>query len=240
MFAGLFFSCKKSNTSKNCNIIALSDSTSSIQSITQFTYDNSNRLITIEVSGENACKKTLQYYGNTIIFSVTDTTPGIMHEIDTLVLNNSGLIQTQYSHFPSSGASSIETFFYDSTGKTAISSIESDNGVPGDTMEYSTVNGDLIYEKSQGQTTDKYDFTYYTSENIIYGDPTDFRQLLYYGAYYYKNKHMLDVLYSPGNSYKRYTYTFSNNRLSEAVLRLWVAGSTDTVTHFLSYSYSCN
>ena len=92
----LFFSCKKSmnNTTQNCLLSSLTDSTTSVQSVTLFSYDNSNRLTAIVVSGQNACTRTLQYVGNTIIFSVTDTTPGIMTEIDTAVLNSSNLIQT--------------------------------------------------------------------------------------------------------------------------------------------------
>lgn len=239
LVVSLFFSCKKNSSTPNCVLSTLTDSTTSVQSVTQFTYDNSNRLSVIVVSGQYACRRTFQYSGSTIIFSVTDTTPGILNEIDTIVLNSSGFIQTQNIYYPTTGTSSTETFVYDSTGQIPISSVETNNGVPGDTLVYATVNGDLMYEKLIGQSTDENTFTYYSSENILYGDPTDFRQILYYGAYYYKNKHMLNVLYSPGESYKAYTYVFSNGRIAQSTLRMWKSGSADTVTHTLSYAYLC-
>ena len=241
LFAGMLFSCRKNtSTPQNCNLITLSDSTTSVQAVTQFTYDNSNRITAIVVTGKYGCTRNIQYAGNTIIFTVTDTTPGIMNEIDTVVLNDAGLIQTQVSHFPSSGTSSVETYFYDSPGTAAAtSSTETENGIPGDTIEYNIVNGDLIYDNVAGQTAHKDDFTYYPSEGIVFGDPTYFRQLYYSGSYYYINKHMLSVLYTAGISYKAYSYSFSNNRIAQETLRLWTPTSPDTVTHIISYSYSC-
>ena len=242
LVACLFFSCKKNagNATQNCLLSSLTDSASAAQSVTQFSYDNSNRLTTIIVTGQNACKRTLQYIGNTIVFSVTDTTPGIMSEIDTAVLNSSNLIQTETIYYPTIGATYVITYYYDLPGiAQATSSIITENGEPGDTIGYAIVNGNLMYDSVKGQTAHNDDFTYYSSENIIYGDPTYFRQLFYFGAYYYINKNMLNVLYSPGISYKAYTYSFNNNRISQAILRKWVAGSADTVTHLMSYSYSC-
>jgi len=239
LFVCLFFSCKKNNSTQNCTLSTLTDSTTSVQSVTQFTYDNNNRVTAIVVSGQNACKRTLQYNGNTIIFSVTDTTPGIRNEIDTAILNSSNLVQTETIHYPTSGTTSLITFYYDLPGVAqATSSITTGDAEPADTIGYFIANGNLIYDSVKGQTTHKDDFTYY-SKSIVYGDPTYFRQLLYLGAYYYINKNMLSVLYSAGKSYKAYTYSFNNNRIAQATLRKCVAGSTDTITHIMSYSYSC-
>jgi hypothetical protein len=240
MLPSLFiFSCRKHKTTAQiCNLSSLTDSTTSLQSVTQFTYDNNNRVTSALVTGVYGCKRTYQYLGDMIIFTVSDTTPGIQIELDTIVLNNFGLIQTQVSHFPSSGNTIHETFQYDDAG-VATGSIETENGLPGDTLLYTTVAGDLLNENLKGESTPKNIFTYYPSKNILYGDPTDFRQLLYYGAYYYKNKHMLSELYSPGKSFKSYKYTYVDNRISQQVLGWWKNGSPDTVTHIINYSYTC-
>jgi|GEM_PF-3407756 len=232
-------SCKKTTpSSQNCQLAALVDSTTSVQAVTLFTYDAQNRLTSVVVSGDKGCKRTYQYIGNTIVFTVTDTTQGIFTETDTLVLNSLGLIQTQAAYYPTAGTSQLETFIYDDAGN-ALRSVESENGDPGDTMEYYTTNGDLNYETEKGASVHKTDFSYYPSRSIVFGDPTDFRQLLYYGAYYYKNKHMLSVLSSPGKSYKSYAYTFSGTRIAQATMRQWTNSSPDTVTHTLTYTYSC-
>jgi len=231
-------SCQKHNGSQQCNLAMLVDSTTSVQSVTSFSYDAQGRLSSAVVSGQKACVRTFQYIGNAVIFNVSDTTPGIQAETDTMVLNSQGLMITQASHYTSSGASSLVRYVYDDGGNP-LSSTETDNGAPGDSMVYSYSNGNLSYEAIKGQSVHKTDFTYYPTLGYVYGDPTDFRQLLYYGAYYYKNKNMLSVLSYPGSSYKNYTYTFAGNRIAMAVSRQWSSSSADTVTHYLRYSYSC-
>lgn len=236
----LMGACKRSSAgSQNCQLVSVTDSTTTVQSVSQFAYDNRNRVTSIVVTGNLACRRTMQYSGNTIMFAVTDTTPGVWTESDTAVLNSAGLITNFTSYYPTSGTSYHEVYFYDATG-TAVSSTELENGLPGDTIQYRTTGGDLQYDSVNGQAGHKDDFTYYAAEPIVFGDPTYFRQLLYYGAYYYINKHMLSELYSAGKSYKAYTYVLSNGRIARAVLRQWLSGSEDTVTHTLSYAYSCN
>ncbi len=241
LISGISFSCRKShNSSQTCNLASMSDSTTSVESVTQFTYDNQNRVSSIVVTGQNACTRTFQYIGNSIIFTVKDTTPGILAEIDTVLLNSNNLMQSFSSYFPSSGSTYAITYFYDLPGvQQATRSVSMSNGEADDTVGYFVANGDLIYDSIQGQTTHKDDFTYYASKGIVYGDPTYFRQLLYYGAYYYINVHMLNSLYTAGKFYKAFTYTYSNNRISKQSLRQCSSGSTDTVTHTISYAYTC-
>jgi hypothetical protein len=231
------FSCKKNKTAEQCSLTAIKDSTTLIEATTQFTYDQQNRLTEVLVTGAKGCKRTYQYIDNKIIFVVTDTTPGILTERDTLSINASGLIETLTAYYPTSATSTFKTYVYDDAGN-AISSTEKVNGVPGDTLIYTTTGGNLMFETVKGQSIHKTDFTYST-QNIVYGDPTDFRQLLYYGAYYYKNKHMLTTLASPGRSYRTYNYTFSDNRIMQVASRQWTSASTDTIAHTLTYSYSC-
>lgn len=234
------YSCKKNGGSaQNCNLVALVDSTSTVQATTTFTYDASNRITQVVVTGQKACKRTYQYLGsNIIIFNVTDTSAGIATETDTLFLNNKNLIEKQNTYYPNAGVSIHENYTYDDAGN-AVSSYETINGTPGDSMEYVTTSGDLTYEKVKGTTIHKNDFTYYGTKDIVFGDPTDFRQLFYYGAYYYRNKHLLNELIAPGISYKGYSYTFAGNRISQAKLRQWTAAAPDTITHYINYFYSC-
>ncbi len=239
LMASTLFSCKKDKSLNQCNLAALTDSTTSLQSSTRFTYDNQNRLSSIVITGQGACTRTFQYVGNSIIFTVKDTSAGLLNEIDTVTLNSNNLMQGVTKFFPSSGEKYNIRYFYDIPGiKQATYSIKSGDN-ESDTTGYAISNGDLIYDSLVGHTAHKNDFTYTSSKPIVYGDPTYFRQLLNYGAYYYINVHMLDVLYTAGKSYKAYSYTFSNNRISQERLRIWTSGTTDTVTHIINYSYSC-
>ena len=240
LIAGMLFSCTKKSNAPQCNLAALTDSTTSVQSVTQFTYDNQDRLSSIVVTGQNACTRTFQYMGNILIFTVKDTTAGILNEIDTITLNSNNLMQTITKYYLSSGQRNSISYFYDLPGtKQATYSIYSGSSGSADTIGYAIADGDLMYDSLIGQTTHKDDFTYNPAKPIVYGDPTYFRQLLNYGAYYSINVHMLDVLYTAGKSYKAYTYTYNNNKISQETLRLWTSGSTDTVTHYTGYSYTC-
>src|SRR5581483_1330445 len=89
----MFVACKKQSTSQNCTLVALTDSTTSLQAATQFTYDAGGRLSSAIVTGQKGCTRTYQYVGDFVIFTVKDTTPGVLAEIDTIVLNSRGLIK---------------------------------------------------------------------------------------------------------------------------------------------------
>jgi YD repeat-containing protein len=237
LLSAALFSCKKNKSAQQCSLTSIKDSTTTVEATTQFTYDQQNRLTEALVTGVKGCKRTYQYIGNKVIFVITDTTPGILTERDTLSINANGLIETQSAYFPTSATSSVETYVYDDAG-IALSSTEKVNGLPGDTLLYTTTAGDLMFETVKGQSIHKTDFAY-SAQSIVYGDPTDFRQLLYYGAYYYKNKHMLTTLASPGRSYRIYSYTFNDNRITQVLSRQWSSASADTIAHTLTYSYSC-
>ncbi len=238
LYASLLVSCGKTSTFPHCNLVTLTDSTTSVQSVASFTYDEQNRVTNVVVTGAKACTRTYTYLGNKVIFNVTDTTPGILMETDTLMMNSFNLISTQSTRYITNGTTEFKTYFYDNTGNP-LSSIATDNGLPGDTLIYSTQNGDLLYETVKGKSVHKNDFTYYSGQDFVKGDPTDFRQYFYYGGLYYQNKHMLYELYTTGKSYKRYAYSFVDNRIKQVYLRQWTAPDTDTVTHYINYTYNC-
>ncbi len=238
LYASFLFSCSKTTTNHHCNLATLTDSTTSVQSVANFTYDAQNRITNLVVTGVKGCTRTYTYVGNKVIFNVTDTTAGVLMETDTLMLNSINLISTQSTRFITSGSTAFKTYFYDTIGNP-LSSISTVDGRPSDTLIYSTQNGDLIYETVKGQSAHKNDFTYYSGQSFVKGDPTDFRQYYYYGGLYYQNKHMLYELYTIGKSYRGYTYTFTDNRIKQCILRQWTAPDTDTVTHYMNYTYNC-
>ncbi len=201
-----FIACKKTGSNPSpapvskCRLSTATENRDHVSNT--FTYDDSNRLITlVHVSDNDPYTKHLSYKGDSII-SYIDA--GVNSSTDTIVLNSFGLIATERQVVPLNTSVYNVYYTYDATGTVQSSS----TGPNTATVHYTFANGDNIYQKFgdlPGSVSDT--FSYYTDKPSVPVDNVQYFQLLYYGAYYYKNKHLIKS-YKSGTYYTNYTYDF--------------------------------
>jgi hypothetical protein len=203
----IFSACNKNDSNLNpitkCRLSTASDNVGHISN--SFLYDDSNRLITlIHVSDYDPYTKHLSYKGDSII-SYIDA--GVNSSTDTIVLNSFGLIATDRQVISSNGTVRNTFYTYDAKGVLMSSS----NGLNTSIVNFTFINGDNIYQTYNDQGNISVDtLSYYTDKPLVPVDFNQYNQYVFYGAYYYKNKHM-GKSYQSAPYHGEYTYDFDGN-----------------------------
>jgi hypothetical protein len=162
-------------------------------------------LITLNhVSDYDPYTKHLSYKGDSII-SYIDA--GVNSSTDTIVLNSFGLIGTDRQVISYNGAVYNTFYTYDAYGEL----ISSSNGPNTNTVDYTFTNGDNIYQKYNSQGSISIDtLSYYNDKPLVPVDFPQYDQYLFYGAYFYRNKHLAKS-YQSAPYHGEYTYNFDAN-----------------------------
>jgi hypothetical protein len=232
-FAVLFTSsCKKNKTidsptpaGKACKI-ASATLTSASSSVTYtLKYDDSDRILSVAYNGSDAYTKHFSYSGK-LIFVYTDA--AVNSSTDTITLNSEGSISNIKETVPNAVYNYVYT--YDANGVLIKSSTQQDN-YPPVTLNYMFNNGDLLY--TSGSDGSKDTLSYYNDKPAVVGDPDQFQQLSYFGAYYYKNKHLKKSEDSDPYHFT-YSYSFDSDGKITSVI-----SNYGTTTDTLSFNYTC-
>lgn len=225
-------SCKKnkladSSTSakKTCKIASATRTSGSSSATYLLSYDDSDRISTVNYNGPDAYTKHFTY-NKKMIYVYTDA--GVNSSTDTITLNTEGFIASIKESVPNAVYNSVYTF--DANGVLVNSSTQQDS-YPSTTLNYSFSNGDLLY--TSGSDGSKDTLTYYNDRLATIGDPDQFYQFSYFGAYYYKNKHLKKTL----DAYPyHFTYAYSFDSDDKIVSVFSNYGATaDT----LNFTYTC-
>ena len=224
-------SCSKSDKTpggtavKNCKIIAASIVSGTGANLGTYTFQyNSDGKLTGSLSkGAYTDTVSYSYSGNMIFRSVA---AGPNSSVDTIALNNTGFILHDKEVVGSSVYKS--DYVYDGSGQLS-SFTQQQNSYPPISVSYVFTNGDntLI---SSGSAMDT--LVYDISKMAVNGNLDQFNQLLYLGAYYVRNKHLL-IAEKHGTSVA-YSYQFdSNGNISS--IKMTVGNNSATI----NYTYSC-
>ncbi len=227
-----FIACKKNDISRivtpaaKCRIATAAERPYNI--IDTFSYDDSNRLVSLKHQELSApYQRYYSYKGDSIISYLQ---PGVDPNDYRILLNSFGLIATEVQSNYGNMDSTIYT--YDANGLLLLST-KLKPGYFSSTVEYTFFNGDNIYQKytNVGVTIDT--LSYYTDKLSVPGNFDEYIQLTNYGAYIYKNKHLLKSVQS-GSTVSEYKYDF-DEKGNISTIYLSDAMFYDTI-HF---TYTC-
>lgn len=230
----LFFmlSCSKNNTDppvtpvSNCKIMAASVVTGSGLTLGNysFQYNTDGTLAgSLYAAGIYSDTVSYKYNGKLIYRSVA---AGTNSSVDTITLNDAGFEIKDNAQIGSSVY--LTNYTYDAKGLLATFSQQQD-AYPANIASFSFINGDntLIINGTHTDTL-VYDIT----KPAVMGNLDDFGQLLQYGAFNIKNKHLLTEEHNGSGHFYTYTYTPEGNI---ATLKISVGNNSQMV----SYTYDC-
>lgn len=232
MFILFASGCKKDNTTnsptppvKACKITSATRKSGSSSVTYTLSYDDSGRVSTVAYNGSDAYTKHFSYDGKKIYVY---TEAGVNSSTDTIMLNSAGSITNIKETVPNAVYNSVYT--YDANGVLIHSSTQQDS-YPPVTLDYTFNNGDLLY--LAGSDGSKDTLSFYSDKPVVIGEPEQFHQLSYFGACYYKNKHLQKTLDSDP-----YHFTFSYNFDSDGKITS-VISNYGATADTLSYTYTC-
>ena len=229
-----FISCSKTNKTtpapvippvKNCKIIAASLVSGTVDTVGKytFTYDSAGRLSGSLYRSTYSDTVSYSYIGNRIFRSVA---AGANSSVDTITLNSAGLMVQDKEVVGNSVY--MTNYVYDANGELSTYT-QQQNSYPPVSSSYTFNNGDnTLISSTSGSDT----LTYDSSKPSVNGNLDQFNQLLYLGAYYVINKHLL-ISESHGTS-TTYTYQFDSNA---NISSLKMTTGANSVT--INYTYSC-
>jgi chitodextrinase len=227
-----FVSCSKNDPAppivtpvKNCKIIAASEVSGTGANIAKysFTYNSDGKLAGSLYEGSYNDTISYTYNGNTIYRSVA---AGINSSVDTITLNDAGL---EVHNKEVIGTSVYMTdYVYDANMQLKTFTQQQDS-YPPISASYTFTNGDnTLITNGAYQDTLVYDI----NKPAVQGNLDQFNQLLYMGAMYIKNKHLL-ISDNHGASIK-YSYEFNADGNISSV-KISVGNNSETI----SYTYDC-
>jgi hypothetical protein len=228
----LLFSCSKKETTAppvvpktDCRISSAHYFNGTLDFMYTLSYNDQGKISKLVYDGPSAYVKTFTYSGNLIYINISaqGTTA-----TDTISLNSSGSINT---HKEITGQSVYNTSFsYDAGGQVISSTTQQDNNAPA-TTDYTFTNGDL----TNTSTAILKDTTVYDlSKPAVIGNLDDFNQLIYYGSFYFTNKH-LKQSFSSWPYHYNFTYTYDDEGKITSV-----ASNDGTITETFEFIYDCN
>ena len=227
----LFLSCSKKDSLiarppvPDCRIVSAHYTGGQLEFTYNLSYDSNGRLSKLTYDGPTAFTKTFSYSGNFIYINMVAID---YSATDTIALNTAGLIATHKETTKDTVYNTV--FSYDANGQV-ISSTTQKNNIAPVTTYYTFTNGDLTNTLS-GNLKDT--TTYAPDKPAVKGNLDDFNQLIYYGSFYYKNKHLKDSFSSWPYHYN-FTYTYDEDGKITSVV-----SNNGTISESFSFTYECD
>ena len=222
----LFAACKKDNTpaqtAPSYRIATVSEIGNSVNANYTFSYDDSGRISQIVSTGSDPFTKTFSYKGDTIYVTIPE---GAHASNATITLNSFKLMSTRNITFQQSVNDA--SYNYDASGQIVSWTAQAGNYTY-PAITYTTTNGDITSTTSQGVSDTT---TYFTDKTSVIGNIDDFYQLLTYGAFYYRNKH-LKKSYESGSNRTDYSYSFDSEGKIISVVTSYNFGAEPYTTNF--------
>lgn len=235
LLASMIISCKKNNNEnenvivqtpscKLVKIISVSTNTAS-NSTFNISYNNDGNISVIHQTGTgDPITKVFTYNGNTIL--ITHSTGNKVSKVDSLQLNNNGLLDFAQSKDEGSGTKTTNKFTYNAAGELLTSSTKSGNN-PVTTTSYTFTNGDMTL---QGTTA----YSYFGDQSFRDGDYLQIVQLVNTGALFVRNKHLVKAVQT-GTTLQNFNYEFD----ADGKIKKLIATSGATIES-LTYQYDCD
>lgn len=222
----LFAACKKDNTTApmapSYKIATVTRTGKSISINYTLTYDGNGRIYQIVSDEPGGFKRTFSYKEDTIYMNVPN---GPHASSATITLNSFKLMSTRKLIFQQSEYNA--TYNYDGSGQIlSLNAREGSYTYPA--ITYTITNGDITNITSQGVTDTT---TYFSDKASVIGNLDDIYQLLDFGAFYYRNKHLKKSNQS-GNNKTDYSYSFDSEGKIISVITSYNFGAAPETTNF--------
>lgn len=221
--------CKKDKEATpnipSCKIATATQTDNSTTTTYNLTYDVLGRLAKVDCTGSDPFTKTFTYNGDSIFVNVPE---GPHASSAVITLNSFKLISTRKLSFQNSLYDA--SYNYDSNGQLiSLAAIQGTYIFP--IINYTNTNGDITNTTSQGITDTT---SFYNDKTSVLGSLDDFGQLINYGAFYNRNKHLMKS-YQNGTNRIDYSYTFDSKGNISSVISNY--NGTNYTTMF---TYTCD
>jgi len=170
-----------------------------------FTYDDRNRISTLTYNSGSNVAFNYTYPGNSIVRANIGN-GGVITNIDSLLLNSSGLVESRYIREYGYSAKYVEHYNYNSSGEITSSTSQYDTD-PIRTTVYTYDSGDLVKSESPDAV---FTYTWYEDKQPAPGDFTFLLQIIQVGGIYWKPSHLIKTM-TRDNDTTTYTYTFDED-----------------------------
>lgn len=213
---------------KTCDIVSAiaTSETGTVLFKDSFFYNSDDKLSGSTYASTDSYSVNYTYNGNLIYRAVN---AGANSSADTLTLNAAGLLLKRKEVI--SASTWISNYAYDADNQLVSFSQQQDAYPPVATY-YTFANGDNTFSTDGISSNDT--LVYDNSKLAVAGNTDQFFQMLYSGAMYIKNKHLLKSE-SHGNTVN-YQYTFNSDGNIATLKMVFPGAGSETIT----YGYNCH